>query len=505
MNIGFLLANSTLRHSGKTAVVDNHRSWTYSQLEARCSRLSGAFLKAGLVPGDRIALLSFNTVYLVEAYLAAVRVGLVAVPVNFRLSGKEMAYIIGNSEARCLVYGPQFGETIDDIRGDLASVEFFICPGRSNNPEALNYERFLEGGNAVPCTTDLSEHHPCQVMYTSGTTGRPKGAVISHGNVIWNLFNTIHGREDREGQRSIIVGPLYHTAALNNHLTIQIALGGTSILVEKFDPEALLQVIVDQRATTISGSPAMYNLLLQHPGAGDYDTTSITKCTAGAAKLPMAAKQRLMDFFPNINGIYDVYGCTEASPCIAILGAKASLRKDGSVGRPLPFLSAKLVDKKGQALPPGEVGELVCQGPNVMKGYHNNPQATAEAIQNGWLHTGDLARSDEEGFLYIVDRKKDMIISGGENIYPREVEEVLHTHPAVADAAVVGMPDSLWGESVRAFIKIRPGQQLTEAEVLSHCRQYLAGYKKPRRIDFIDEIPRNPSGKTLKRQLRAMP
>jgi fatty-acyl-CoA synthase len=318
------------------------------------------------------------------------------------------------------------------------------------------------------------------------------------------LFNTIHGREDLEGQRSIIVGPLYHTAALNNHLTIQIALGGTSILVEKFDPKILLQIIADRRATTISGSPAMYNLLMQHPGARDYDTTSITKCTAGADKLPMATKQQLMDFFPHIKGIYDVYGCTEASPCIAILGADASLRKDGSVGRPLPFLSTRLVGREGQTLAPGEVGELICKGPNVMKGYYNDPQATAETIKNGWLHTGDLARSDEEGYLYIVDRKKDMIVSGGENIYPREIEEVLYTHPAVADAAVVGMPDPLWGEGVRAFIQLKPRCHLTEEEVIEYCRRHLAGYKKPRRVDFIEKVPRNPSGKAVKRELKML-
>jgi fatty-acyl-CoA synthase len=504
VNVGFLLANAARRHPGGTAVVDNNGCRTYSQLEARCCRLSGAFLKAGLVPGDRIALLSFNTIYLVEAYLAAIRVGLVAVPVNFRLSGKEMTYIIGNAGARCIVYGPQFDEAVNAIHGDIDSVDFFICRGRSANSMTLDYERFLESGRAVPCATDLSEHHPCQVMYTSGTTGRPKGAVITHSNVLWNLFNTIHGREDLEGQRSIIVGPLYHTAALNNHLTIQIALGGTSILVEKFDPKILLQIIADRRATTISGSPAMYNLLMQHPGARDYDTTSITKCTAGADKLPMATKQQLMDFFPHIKGIYDVYGCTEASPCIAILGADASLRKDGSVGRPLPFLSTRLVGREGQTLAPGEVGELICKGPNVMKGYYNDPQATAETIKNGWLHTGDLARSDEEGYLYIVDRKKDMIVSGGENIYPREIEEVLYTHPAVADAAVVGVPDPLWGEGVRAFIQLKPRCHLTEEEVIEYCRRHLAGYKKPRRVDFIEKVPRNPSGKAVKRELKML-
>ena len=504
MNIGYLLENAALRHGGKEALVADDRVLTFSGLEERCSRLSGALLAAGLRPGERVALLSYNVPELVEAYFAIIRAGLVAVPVNYRLVGEEITYIVTNAQARALIFADDFDETVEAIRLGLDDVFLYVRFGAGKGVAARDYEDFLTHGRPTACNGDLAGSDPCQIMYTSGTTGRPKGAVISHANVMWNLFNTIHGREDGMGQRSIIVGPLYHTAALNNHLTIQISLGGTSILVRKFEPESMLRLIEQQQATTISGSPAMYNLLIKYTPPRRFDVNSVTKCTAGADKLPMETKRRLMAFFPNIGGVYDVYGCTEASPCITILRAVDSLRKDGSVGQPLPFLTARVVDAEGRQLPVGEVGEVVCKGPNVMARYHDDPEGSRAALRDGWLHTGDLARVDEEGFFFIVDRKKDMIVSGGENIYPREIEEVLYTHPAVADAAVVGMPDPVWGQSVRAFVQLHPGRRLDAQEVIAYCRLHLAGYKKPRRVDFIDEIPRNPSGKALKLRLQQM-
>ncbi|MFH1488630.1 MAG: AMP-binding protein, partial [Pseudomonadota bacterium] len=240
----------------------------------------------------------------------------------------------------------------------------------------------------------------------------------------------------------------------------------------------------------------------QQPGAWDSDRSSITKCTAGSDKLSHETKRKLLEFFPSIDGVYDVYGCTEASPCITILKAAESHRTHGSVGRALPFLQAAVMDEGGALLETGAVGELVCKGPNVMQGYHNQPEETAQAIRDGWLHTGDLACMDEEGFFYIVDRKKEMIVSGGENIYPRELEELLFVHPAVADAAVVGEPDELWGETVKAAVVLKQGARLSEQEVIDYCRAHLASYKKPRKVVFLSELPRNASGKVMKGKLR---
>ncbi len=502
MNVGFFLANSAAKYPPKCAIVSDQGRLSFGELDLATRRLAGALAAAGLLPGDPVAILFYNSLHAVLSYFAIVRAGLVAVPVNFRLAGREMAHVLKDSGAKALLYDPEFDPVIAGIRDELPALGLLVSPRPGPSCLARDFEEFAASSGPAPDPPGIGEDHPCQIMYTSGTTGRPKGAVITHRNVIWNLINTMHGRDDRTGQVSIIVGPLYHTAALNNHLTIQVSLGGTAVLVKKFEPEALLATIERERATVISGSPAMYNLLMQHPSAGRYDTSSITKCTAGADKLAMETKRRLMEFFPNIEGVYDVYGCTEASPCITILSARDSLRKDGSVGPALPFLQARVVDELGRPLGPNQVGELVCRGPNVMQGYHNDPDATAETIRDGWLYTGDLARMDGEGFFYIVDRKKDMIVSGGENIYPRELEELLYTHPEVVDAAVVGLPDATWGESVCAFVVIKPGSRLDAGAVVELCRANLAGYKKPRQVVFLEEIPRNASGKVLKRQLR---
>ena len=504
MNLGKLLNITASKYPARTAIISQEGRWSYKALDEKTNRLAGALLNAGLKKGDRIAILFYNSSYFVEAYFAAVKIGLVVTPVNFRFTGPEITYVINDAQPLMLLYGPEFEKTLQDVADQLVSVQHFVSPRNPGTSLAVDYEDFLAGGQtdiAIPASR-VSENDPCQLMYTSGTTGKPKGATLTHRNVLWNFFNTIWAREDKAGERAIIVGPLYHTAALNNHLTIQVALGGTSIIIRKFEPESLLRTIETEKATIVSGAPALYNMLLQHPNAHKYDTRSITKCTSGSDKLPLEIKKRLLAFFPNIKGVYDVYGLTEASPGITILNAADSLRKDGSVGRILPFMEARIVDKENNSLPPGEVGELICRGPNVMQGYHRNPQATAESIQNGWLFTGDLARMDDEGFLYIVDRKKEMIVSGGENIYPREIEEVIIQHPSVADVAVIGIPHPKWGETVKAFVVPVQGQTLDEREVIDFCKKYLASYKKPTVVAFVSEIPRNPSGKALKRILK---
>jgi acyl-CoA synthetase (AMP-forming)/AMP-acid ligase II len=504
MNLGTLLNITASKYPERTAIISQEGRWTYRAFKKRTDQLAAAMLNAGLKKGDGIAVLFFNCSYFVETYFAAVKIGLVVTPVNFRLTGPEIEYILNDAEPIMLFYGPEFEQILDEIRERLFSVRHFISPHKNEFSVSVEYEDFLTGGSADISiqAAGVSENDPCQLMYTSGTTGRPKGATLTHRNVMWNLFNTIWAREDQSGEKAIIVGPLYHTAALNNHLTIQIALGGTSIILRKFEPQSLLETIEKEKATIVSGAPALYNMLLQYPEARKYDTRSITKCTSGSDKLPMEIKKQLLNFFPNIQGVYDVYGLTEASPGITILNAADSLRKDGSVGKILPFVDARIVDENKNDVPNGEVGELICRGPNVMQGYHRNPQATDESLQNGWLFTGDLARMDDEGFLYIVDRKKEMIVSGGENIYPREIEEVIINHPSVADVAVIGSPHPKWGESVKAFVVPGQGRDIDEKEVINFCKKYLASYKKPTAVAFIAEIPRNPSGKALKRLLK---
>ncbi len=502
MNLASLLWLTCSKHPHSLALVDGEERWDYVSLLQRVRGLAGGLLQRGIAQGDRVAIMLPNCHQFVEAYFACLALGAVATPVNFRFAAPEIRFVLEDSEPSALFFHSSYEQRLKEALEGLPGPRLLV----SVEPEAgglgEGFEGLISPPDSVGEPLETAEEDPCQLMYTSGTTGTPKGALIPHRAVLWNLINTMHGREDKEGERALIIGPMYHTAALNNHLTIQVALGGTAILIRSFDPKLVLKVIQQERATTISGAPTMFRMLMEDPMARTYDRSSITKCTSGASILPQETRRRLESFFPNIKGIYDVYGCTEAAPTISILRDEESRRKPGSVGRALPFVEVKVVDEEDRPLPPGEVGELVCRGPNVMLGYYRKPQATREVLRSGWLHTGDLARMDQEGYIYIVDRKKDLIISGGENIFPREIEEVLLEHPAIADAAVVGTPDPLWGEVVHAFLVLRQGHFLTREMVVEHCRRKLAGYKKPRRITFLDQIPRNPSGKTLKGSLR---
>jgi fatty-acyl-CoA synthase len=503
MNIAYLLVNSAHNYPDRIAIISEERRFSYKTFNHRVNRLAQAMRRYGVKKGDRVAVMFFNTHHFAEAWFATIKLGAVLTPVNFRFVGEEIEYIANNSESSFLFFGKEFQETIAGICQTLKTVKNFVGVEAGKEGFAHDYESFLSLGEPDEPEVETGENDPCQIMYTSGTTGKPKGAVITHGNMLWNLINTILGREHHQGEVSLIIGPLYHAAALNNHFTVQVALGGTSIMIKNFEPEIVLRYIEKEKANVISGSPAMFNFLLQYPRLDQFDTRSITKCTAGASILPQEIKQRLLQVFPEANGVYDLYGCTEASPTITTLNARDSFRKHGSIGPAVPFLQARIVNEEGMPLPPNQVGELVCRGPTVMQGYYKNQEATEETIKNGWLYTGDLATVDEEGYFYIVDRKKDMIISGGENIYPREIEEVLLRHPAIADAAVIGIPDQTWGETVKAFVVPKEGETVTEKEVIDHCREYLASYKKPTQVAFISSIPRNPSGKALKRVLRS--
>jgi len=502
MNVGQILTLTANKFPERTAIIFEDRRFTYREFNERVNQLAQALVQRGLRKGEKVAVLLFNSNHFVEAYFATAKVGGIFTPINFRFAQEEVRYILNHSDARLFLFGEEFSDLVKPIRSHLKKVEVFISVGVKQLKGDLNYEGLLKKSKRGEPPVKVFEKDVCQLMYTSGTTGKPKGALITHGNILWNLVNAIVEREEKEGEVSLVVGPLYHTAALNNHFTLRVALAGTSVLVKNFEAKRVMEIIEKEKVNVISGAPAMYNLLLTLPDIERYDTRSITKCTTGASILPHETKERLLKLFHNAEGIYDVYGCTEASPNIAILRARDSLRKRECVGPPVPFLEVRIVDQKDRDVPAGEIGELICRGPNVMKGYYKDRKATLEALRGGWLHTGDLARMDEEKFIYIVDRKKDMIVSGGENIYPREIEEVLYRHPKIQEAAIVGVPDPTWGESVKAFVVLRKGEMLKEEEVIEYCKKYLASYKKPRFVKFVETLPRNPSGKVLKTVLK---
>jgi acyl-CoA synthetase (AMP-forming)/AMP-acid ligase II len=501
MDVGKLLTFPANKFPKRTAIIFEEKRFTYQEFNDRVNRFANALLGLGLRKGEKVAVQLFNSNHVVEILFATSKIGAVFTPINFRFTDEEVFYILDHSDARFFIYGEEFSDLVERIRPRVKKVEVYISVSKSISPAVLNYEKLLAGSTGNEPNVSISERDECQLMYTSGTTGRPKGAILTHGNILWNLVNTILGREEREGEISLVIGPLYHTAALNNHFITRVALAGTSILIKDFTPQKVMEIINKEKVNVISGAPAMYHLLLSLPYE-EYDTKSIRKCTTGASILPNETKERLMKLFPNIDGIYDVYGSTEASPSIAILKARDSLRKRECVGPPVPFLEVRIVDDQGRDVPVGEVGELVCRGPNVMKGYYKDRKATKEALKGGWLHTGDLGRMDEEGYVYIVDRKKDMIVSGGENIYPREIEELLYHHPKIQDGAVIGIPDPMWGESVKAFVVLKNGEMMQEEEVIEYCKSHLASYKKPKTVEFMESLPRNPSGKVLKTLLR---
>ena len=504
MNVSFLLENSAAKYPDRTAVIEGGQRCSYQALNEHSIRLAGAMLNSGLMRGDHVAILAANSIFYVETYFAAIRAGLVAILINTRLAPPEMVYILNNSESKALFYDCECEKTVSTIRDDLETTKIFVSSRESMSSNDIEFTTFIRTNVSGSLSEKTTEDHPCQIVYTSGTTGRPKGAVITHGNILWNFFNTILAREDRPNQTSIIIGPLFHVAAMNNQLTIQIGMGGTSVLMRKFDPEEVLRTIQEEKVSFIVTPPAIYNLLMQHPEATRYDTSSVIRASSGADKLLMETKRKISEFFPNVKEVMPAYGLTEATSTVTVLKEKDSRRKNDSVGQPVPFMQVRVVDDENRPLPEGEMGELVCKGPAVMQGYYKNPEATHAAICDGWLHTGDMAKMDAEGFFYIVDRKKDMIVSGGENIYPREVEEVLYTHPEISDASVVGVPDDTWGESVKAYIVRKSGSTLNSQGVIEYCKLRLASYKKPKFVAFLDVIPRNASGKALKDYLRKL-
>jgi len=501
LSIGGFLRRAAERHEHKPALIFEGGKISFRQLNSRVNRLAQALLTLGARKGDKVGLLFFNSPEFVETFLAVVKIGAIAVPLNFRLVGQELLYILNHSDTRFLFLGRDFMETIREIHRNLGQVEYYIVAGDSSFSSALMYETILSQAAEDEPRVSVTEEDVGAILYTSGTTGRPKGAVITHKNIIWNEINYIIDKGMRPDDVALLVLPLFHTGGINNLLS-HIFLGSTVVLQSAFVPQTVMEAIEKEKITILPAMvPTMYNMILQLPDLERYDVSSVRTATAGGAILPVETKKKIRKLFPHA-GIQDTYGLTEATSTGTTLRPDFALQKIACVGKPCFTLEARLVDEKGKEVVPGQVGEILLRGPNVMKEYYKNPEATEEALRDGWLHTGDLAKRDEEGFLYIVDRKKDMIVSGGENIYPKEIEEVIYTHPKILEAAVIGVPDPVWGESVKAVVVLKPGEEMTQEEVIAFCKANLASYKKPRSVDFLPGLPKTGSGKILKNILR---
>ncbi|MEU6140617.1 long-chain fatty acid--CoA ligase [Streptomyces sp. NPDC047081] len=505
-NFSSILDYHLAQRPDAVAVTQDDRRLTVRELHERVNRLAAGLTELGVGRGDVVALLLYNRPEFIELVYAAGRVGAVFLPLNYRLSEEEWAYILDHAEAKAIVTEPEFLRATDRIAAKTPALEHrILVDGGAPAPEWTGYEALLDRHQgAEVAAVDVGPDDLQRLMYTSGTTSRPKGVRITYGNVqAKNLAHIVHFGLTA-ADTTLVCGPLYHVGGLDMPALGVLYAGGGVVLQRKFDPEGVLRAIQEHRVTNAWLAPAMVNAVLEVPDRESYDTSSVRFVLGGGEKTPEPVLRRIMNAFPNA-WFADAYGLTETVSGDTFLDREHALSKLGSVGRPVPHTRVRIVDDTGKELPAGELGEITLRGPKVFAGYWRDEKATAAALQNGWFHTGDIGHVDEDGFLYIDDRKKDMIVSGGENIATPEVERVLYEHPAVLEAAVVGLTHPRWGEVPRAFVVFRPGADAGPDELREFCAGRLAKFKVPVRFDVVGELPRTPSGKVLKRTLRDIP
>ncbi|MGW1013739.1 acyl-CoA synthetase [Streptomyces termitum] len=502
--IGSWPARRARKTPDRVAVVHEDGTLTYRELNARVLRLAHALRTLGVTRGDRVAYLGPNHPAFLETLFAAGTLGAVFVPLNTRLTAPELAHNLADSGTTVLVHAPG-----QDDRARAAAAEADVrhrIALAGPDAGAPGYEDLLAAAGSDPLDEPVAPGDPCLIMYTSGTTGRPKGAVLSHANIIWNSVNVLVDTDLTGDEVTLVAAPLFHTAGLNMTCLPTLLKGGRVVLVGSFDAEGVLELIEELRVTYMFGVPTMYDAMAARPRWADTDLSSLRTLNCGGAPVPA---RTLAAYRDRGLALSQGYGMTEASPGVLFLDREDAAARAGSAGVPHFFTDVRLVRPDGTEAGPGERGEILVQGPHVMTGYWGRPDATEAALAPGdgtggrWLRTGDVARLDEDGYAYIVDRVKDMFVSGGENVYPAEVEAVLLTHPAVAECAVVGVPDPVWGEVGRAVVVLRPGTPADGDALLAHLRGRLAAYKIPKSLVLADALPRTASGKILKPAVRA--
>ncbi|MER5208348.1 long-chain fatty acid--CoA ligase [Streptomyces sp. NPDC002825] len=495
--IGSWPARRNRRSPRRTALVHEGRAIDYAELHDRCTRLAHALRGAGVERGDRVAFLGPNHPAYLETLFATGLLGAVFVPLNTRLAVPELLHQLTDSGSEVLVHAGQPAERVTELAEATALAALLAVDGGPGAP----YEELLAAAPAEPVDEEVGHEDVCLIMYTSGTTGRSKGAVLTHGNIVWNSLNVLVDTDLAGDEVSLVSAPLFHTAALNMSCLPTLLKGGTVLLESSFDPDRTLRLIEDHRVTCMFGVPTMYDAMAAAAGWAAADLTSLRTLLCGGAPVPSrTAAAYLGRGLAFVQG----YGMTETSPGALILDRADSLSRAGSAGVPHFFTDVRVVLPSGEEAAPGERGEVVVAGPNVTPGYWNLPEATAAAFRDGGrFRSGDVATVDEDGYVRLVDRLKDMIISGGENIYPAEVEDALLGHPDVAEAAVIGVPDARWGEVGRAVVVTRAGATVTEGELIAHLEGRLARYKIPRSVVLAPELPRNAAGKLLKAPIRA--
>lgn len=498
----------------RTATIWGGTRHTFSQFKQRVNQGANALIDLDVVKGDRVAVLLRNCSPYAELHFAIPQGGMIIVPLNYRNRERELIYAINNSGANTIIVGADYVDLIDSIRKDIRGVKNFVSIGKKADGY-LEYEGLLALSPAHEPTVEMSEGEVTALIYTSGTTGRSKGAMITQKNVLTEVHNSHATVPISHQDIGLSFFPFYHIGFVR--IPTYMAMGATIVCAD-FDPELACTLIEKERVTQLAMSPAQVTLLAHYPEIGKYDLSSLRKVICGGGHTPLTTLKRFFDIVSEDFEIFWVtLGMTEA--CASVCGkiitrdmlpeleGKMSCFKGRkpsgvTVGTAYPYCQVRIVNDDDEDLPAWEIGEIIARGDNVTKGYWRLPEATAETLRNGWLHSGDMGVFTDEGDIYVVDRKKDMILSGDENIYPAEIEEVLYSHPAILEAAVIGVPDERWGETVKAIVALKEGTRATAEEIIEFCKERLSSYKKPTSVDFVDQLPRNPSGKVLKTELR---
>jgi acyl-CoA synthetase (AMP-forming)/AMP-acid ligase II len=508
MNVAKFLTKSALTYPDKLAIVHGGKKLTYAQFNTRCNMLANAFDKLGIKKGDNVAVLTYNYPETLEAIFACFKAGIGVVPINFRLHPKEFGFIINHSEAKAVIVSEEFNQSIIEVRGMFAQLRSIISLHGAKG-EILDYEKLISTASSEWGDVDVEPDHLAWLFYTSGTTGQPKGAMLTHRNLVAMSMN-FYADMCALGPADAVLhaAPLSHGSGL--YALPNIGKAALNVILESksFSPEVVFRTIQEHKITNMFAAPTMVKLLIDHPSCDQYDHSSMRCLNYGGAPMYVEdLKKALRKLGPCL---VQLFGQGETPMTITYLpihdhvleGTDLQIKRLASAGIQRTDVEVKIFDESDRELGAGKLGEIVCRSDIVMKGYWKNPAATEKTLSNGWLHTGDIGYMDENGYLFIMDRAKDMIISGGENIYSREIEETIIKHPAVRECAVIGVPDPKWGEAIKAIVSLVPGATTTEQELISFCGDNIASYKKPKSIDIIDELPKSNYGKILKRELR---
>lgn len=511
MNVKTLIERAVMQYSDRTALVFGSDRLTFQAIDERANRLAQGLISLGVGKGDRVGMLMYNCREFIETDFALSKTGIVRVPLNARLTGADHEYILNDSGSSVLIYDEEHAKVVAEIKDRLPTVKKYIKIANgaktSEGPPSLDYDELVKQNSPEAPDIEVSEEDLHTLFYTSGTTGQPKGVMLtqkSWANVVINLI-TDYGPID-EDDVILNTQPLSHGAGF--FVLPYFIRGGTNVLIPQFSPEAVFETIEREKVTVLKLVPVMLYNLLDSPEKDRFDLSGLKTIIYGGSPIAPSRLAEAVRFFGH--RLMQLLGQAEAPMCITVMskrdhvidGPPEAVRRLSSAGKPCTNVEVKIVDEDGTELPPEKVGEVVVRGYHMFIGYWNKPEETLETLKDGWVYTGDLGFADSKGFIFLVDRKKDMIISGAFNIYPKEIEDVIAKHPEVKEVAVIGVPDEKWGEAVKAVVAIQPGAKVSEAEIIDFCRERLASFKKPKSVDFVDQLPRNPYGKVLKTSLR---